>query len=189
MAPHLGDQHGDVIDEAPAPILPWLERADQRMVAAPGVSAGVLVGRVIAAAHLPALEADTQMQPRVADLQALLAAIHGLGKLRDLDLIEVGAGRFHGPLLQVSLDGPGVTDLGVVGVGAGHTQGTTLTEEIPAAVELDLHGAESLAVGLERFVGVRIGLLASAELLLFCHEALDPCCDALIAHGSDSTPR
>jgi hypothetical protein len=58
----------------------------------PGCSGGVTVGRVVAAADVPALEADPQVQPRLALRQALFAAVDGLGQLRDLDVIEMGAG-------------------------------------------------------------------------------------------------
>ena len=61
------------------------------------VRRGVAVGRVVAAADLAATQADPEMKPWVADLQALLAALHGLGELGDLDLIEVGAGGHSAP--------------------------------------------------------------------------------------------
>ena len=62
------------------------------MVALLSVCGGVLVRRVVAAADLAALEADPQMEPGVAHLQALLAALDGLGQVRDLDLVEMAAG-------------------------------------------------------------------------------------------------
>ncbi len=55
--------------------------------------AGVTVGRVVAAADVPALQADAQVQPRVARAQAVLAAFDGLGQLGDEDLVEVRASR------------------------------------------------------------------------------------------------
>jgi hypothetical protein len=57
------------------------------MIAFAGVSTGVTVGRVVAATHLSALEADPQMEPRIARLQAFLASLDGLGELGDPDLI------------------------------------------------------------------------------------------------------
>ena len=52
------------------------------MVALAGVGSGVTVGRVVAATDLAALEADPQMEPGIAGLQAFLAALDGLGELR-----------------------------------------------------------------------------------------------------------
>src|SRR5690349_14647647 len=63
------------------------------MPAALRVPAGVLVGGVIAAADLAALQADAQMQPRVARPQALLAALRGVGQLREMNVLQMGAGR------------------------------------------------------------------------------------------------
>ena len=48
--------------------------------------------------HLAALEADAQMQPAAAGGQAVLAAGNRLGELRDLDVIQVGAGGHRGSL-------------------------------------------------------------------------------------------
>lgn len=70
------------------------------MAAAMSVSAGMTVGRVVAAADLSALQADAQMQPLTAGGQALLAAGDRLGQLGDPDVIEMGA-RSH---LQPSLE-------------------------------------------------------------------------------------
>jgi hypothetical protein len=57
------------------------------MVALPRVRGGVLVRGVIAAADLAALEADPQVEPGIADLQALLAPLDRLRELGDSDLI------------------------------------------------------------------------------------------------------
>jgi len=59
------------------------------------------VGGVVAAPHLPALEADAQVQPSVAGGQALLAALDGLGQLRDPNVVEMGAGSY---LRTVAMD-------------------------------------------------------------------------------------
>src|SRR5688500_11003266 len=58
-----GDQHRDLVEEAPRPLLVGLERADQRMAAAPVVGGGGAVRRGVAAADGPALEADQQVEP------------------------------------------------------------------------------------------------------------------------------
>ena len=61
------------------------------MAAALRVRARVTVGRTVAAADFPALQADPQVQPLTAGGQALFAALNGLGKLGDVDVIEMGA--------------------------------------------------------------------------------------------------
>ena len=88
---HLRDQQRDVVHEAPRPLLARLERADQRVAAASGVSTRMAIGRVVTAADLAALEADSEMQPRGTDRQAVLAPGDGLGQLRDMNVIEVRA--------------------------------------------------------------------------------------------------
>lgn len=70
------------------------------MAAAACVSAGVTVGRVVAAADLAALQADAQMQPLASGGQALLAALDRLGQSGDPDVIEMSAGRH----LRLSLE-------------------------------------------------------------------------------------
>lgn len=91
LAAHCRNDQVKLVDEAPRPGLPGLERADQGVADSAGVRAGVPVGRVITAAHLAALEADPQVKPRVTELQALLAALHGFRQPSDPDQIEVAA--------------------------------------------------------------------------------------------------
>jgi ribosomal protein S18 acetylase RimI-like enzyme len=67
------------------------------MAVAVRVLAGVAVGRVIAAAGLPALEADAQVQPLAAGGEAFRASLDRLGQLGDLDVIEVRAGGHRQP--------------------------------------------------------------------------------------------
>src|SRR5690348_16735988 len=86
-------------------------------------------------------------------------------------------------LLQVALDGAGVAHVRVVGVAARVAQRAALAEQIPAAVQLDLHRAQPLLVGLERLRVEVVGLLALAQVVLLGDEALDPVRDALVAHG------
>ena len=75
---------------APAPVLALLRGADDRMPDLRCVLAGVLVLRGIAATHVPAGQADAQVDPAVARAEAVLAAFHGLRRL-DGDLVEMGA--------------------------------------------------------------------------------------------------
>src|SRR5919109_14213 len=79
--------------QRPRPLLAGLERSDDRVPADLRVGAGVAVWRAIAAADMSALQADAQMQPRIAPGQALLASLHGLRESPDLDVIEVRASR------------------------------------------------------------------------------------------------
>jgi hypothetical protein len=51
----------------------------------------VAVGRVIAAADVPAFETDPQMQPRLARGQAVLAAGDPLRELENLDVVAMPA--------------------------------------------------------------------------------------------------
>ena len=69
------------------------------------VGSGVAAGRVVTAADVPAAEADPQMQPDAALAKALLTAVHALGQLYDIDLVQVGANCHDG--VSVS---PGVGD-------------------------------------------------------------------------------
>jgi hypothetical protein len=47
------------------------------------------------ATDLAAVEADPPVKPAVARREAVLAAVDGLGELRDVNVVEMGAGR-HG---------------------------------------------------------------------------------------------
>src|SRR5262249_11379739 len=89
-------------------------------------------------------------------------------------------------LLPVALDGARVSHLGRVWVAARVAQRAALTQQVPAAVELDLDCAEALVVGFERVVVVH--LLAVAELVLLGHQLFDVCGDAFVTHGPDATP-
>src|SRR3712207_7538227 len=55
----------------------------------------VLVRRVVAAAHVPARQAQAQVKPHPARLQAVLASRHLGRELGDLDRVQVRA-RAHG---------------------------------------------------------------------------------------------
>lgn len=51
------------------------------------------VGRIVTAADRSALETDTQVEPGIIALKALLAPVGGSRKLKDLDPIHVRAAR------------------------------------------------------------------------------------------------
>src|SRR5207244_8900047 len=95
-----------LVDVAPAPVLPGLERADDRVAALVGVRGRMAVRRIVAAADVSALQADPQVQPLAAGGEAIDAAVDRGGQLRDPDVIEVGAGRHvDRPLSQDPLKG------------------------------------------------------------------------------------
>src|SRR6266446_6929842 len=73
--------HVDLVDVAPAPALPRLERGDDRMPGLLEVLGGVLVLRVVAAADVPAFPAQAKMHPGVPRREAFLAAV-GVGRVR-----------------------------------------------------------------------------------------------------------
>src|SRR5436189_5300900 len=59
----------------------------------------VAVRRAVAASDLAALEADPQVNPAIARLQAVLAAVDRLGELGDQDVVEMVTGHcLHRPL-------------------------------------------------------------------------------------------
>jgi len=66
------------------------------VVARVDVLGGMPVGRVVAAADVPARQADAQMQPAPALAQAVLAAGDLRRELLQLDLIEMSATAFIG---------------------------------------------------------------------------------------------
>src|SRR6266540_2152505 len=74
----FGERRGledHLVDVAPAPVLTRLEGLDQRIVRVAVVLRRVLVGRVVTAAYVAAAQAQSQVDPLTADLQALLAAL------------------------------------------------------------------------------------------------------------------
>lgn len=87
----------EFVDVAPAPGLAGLERLHDRMFAAVKVFGGVFIFRGVATADMAALQAQPQVYPSVARLQALLAT---LGTRRDLlDLVQMLT-LFHGTPLR-----------------------------------------------------------------------------------------
>jgi hypothetical protein len=87
----LGDEHRDPVDVAPAPALPRLQGADQRVVVPVGVRGRVPVRRAITTADMAAFQADAQMLPRVTDGPALLAARHALRQSAQPDVVAMAA--------------------------------------------------------------------------------------------------
>src|SRR6266705_6902446 len=86
--------HDDLIDEAPAPVLARLEAADDRMMDLPEVLGGVLVGRVVAATHMTARQAQTEVNPFTSHRQTLFAAVGG-SRGHVANLIQVRASFRH----------------------------------------------------------------------------------------------
>jgi len=70
----------------------------------------------------------------------------------------------------------------MVGVGARISKRSTLAEEVPAAVELDLDGAQPVAVFVELLRLLTVCFFAAPKLVLLGDEALDSRRDALITH-------
>ena len=109
MAANVGDDHRDLLDEAPRPLLARLERADYRVPARPGVLGGVAVGGVVAAADVAAGQADAQVQPGLADRQAVDAAVGGGRELGDQDGSRCAQSP-SGPLRSGLAEGQGDTE-------------------------------------------------------------------------------
>src|SRR4030088_2759439 len=64
-----------VVHVAPRPILTGLKRPHDRVTGPAEVRGGVLVLRVVAAADVPARHAEPQVDPRIADPQAILTTV------------------------------------------------------------------------------------------------------------------
>ena len=90
-------QH-ELVDVAPAPILPGLERSHDRMFGRMIMLGGVLVLRIVAAADVPAGPAQAKMHPGVAAREAFLAAIAIAPVGRDE--LEMIAAIMHGGTLS-----------------------------------------------------------------------------------------
>jgi hypothetical protein len=81
--------HEHVVYITPAPILAWLERLDDWVLRLVKMFGCMLVLRRVAAAHVPALQAKTQVHPPVARFQALLATFPA--RLHFVNLIQMCA--------------------------------------------------------------------------------------------------
>src|SRR3954453_12520140 len=88
LAVDVRDPHRELVHVAPGPVLARLDGADERVVVALRVGARVAVRRRVAAAHMAAGQADPQVTPLAAGLEALLAAGDLRGELGDFDAVE-----------------------------------------------------------------------------------------------------
>jgi hypothetical protein len=100
----LGEKHSshkfarlDLVHVTPDPAFSRLDGADQGMLRFVEMLGGVLVLGRVATANVPASEAQTQVNPRIAGLGALLT--HMFIGFSYLDLIKVGAFFWHRFLL------------------------------------------------------------------------------------------
>jgi hypothetical protein len=67
--------HEQLVDIAPAPVLPGLEGLDDGVTGTVEVPSSVLVLGLIAAPDMPTGHAETQVYPGVADPEAVLTAV------------------------------------------------------------------------------------------------------------------
>ena len=82
------------VDVAPSPVLTGLEAAYHRVIRAVEMLGCVLVRRRVAAPDMATGEAEAEMYPPVAALEALFAALRS--SWRDVfDLIQMAAGSLH----------------------------------------------------------------------------------------------
>jgi hypothetical protein len=84
----------DFIDVTPSPVLPRLERLNDRVVDGTKVLRGVFVFRAVAASDVPAAETQPEMHPCITHFEAFLASV-GAGR-HFLDFLQVLAGCGHG---------------------------------------------------------------------------------------------
>src|SRR5712691_10508523 len=89
----------DLVDVAPAPALPRLNRLHDRVAGHLEMLGRVLALRGIAAADVPAGEAHAQLYPRIARLETALAALRRRRHLPNLVLVS--ACFAHGACLGV----------------------------------------------------------------------------------------
>jgi hypothetical protein len=65
----------DLIDVTPQPVFTLFIGSDDWVASFVMVAGGMFVFGIVAAAHMPALQAETKMYPDVSDLQAIFTAI------------------------------------------------------------------------------------------------------------------
>jgi hypothetical protein len=82
-----------LVHVAPNPRLPWLDRANQRVMNLVKVLGRVLVFGRVAASYMPARQAQPQVYPRVPHLYAFFTDM--LLGISDFYLIEMGTLIFH----------------------------------------------------------------------------------------------
>ena len=81
----------DFVDVTPAPPFRRIIALDNRVTGGVKMLGGVLVGRLVAAAHMAAGAADPQMQPAVTRFQALFAARSARNDVADAsDMFAMG---------------------------------------------------------------------------------------------------
>ena len=85
--------HHDFIHVAPHPVLARLKRFHDGVMHLVKMLCGVLVFRAVTAADVAAGEAQAQVNPVIAHLQALLAAL--AAGVDIVNFLEMGAGCFH----------------------------------------------------------------------------------------------
>lgn len=85
--------------------------------------------------------------------------------------------------MQVFLDRVDVTRMGLVGARAGAAKRSALAQQIPAAVQLDGHVLQALAVGGERILADRVALLATDQRVLLVDQRLDAAQNRLVVHA------
>ena len=78
------------IDVAPAPVFPWLEGLDYRIVCGVEMLGRVFVGRVVTTTNVTTAKAETQVHPPTASAEALLATV-GRFRLDVANLVEMCA--------------------------------------------------------------------------------------------------
>ena len=78
------------IDVAPAPVFPWLEGLDYRIVCGVEMLCRVFVGRVVTATDVTTAKAETQVHPPAACAEALLAPF-GCSRFDVANLVEMSA--------------------------------------------------------------------------------------------------
>src|SRR4051812_16418297 len=89
MPGDVRDDECDIVEVAPAPVLARLQRVDDRVLRRMLVRGRVAVRGAVAAADVPAGEADAEVQPLAAAAQAIFAAVDLGRQLAQLDLVEV----------------------------------------------------------------------------------------------------
>jgi len=94
MLAHRVSSHFDLVHVTPTPIFARFERFDNGVLAPVEVFGGMPVRRAVTTSHVPAREAQAQMHPACADLQAIFASVRT--RFYFVDLVQVSAFR-HRP--------------------------------------------------------------------------------------------
>jgi hypothetical protein len=83
---NLGDQHSNLVDVAPAPLLMRLKGTVDRVASNVGMGSRVAVRRTVTAPAVPTFETDPQVTPGFYRGQAVLTTIHRARSLRKFDI-------------------------------------------------------------------------------------------------------